>query len=81
MKPAGLDELIERQKINIKRMNECGCGDAGADAWIEIEERKLKGMKAVREIKSHGEPIKVFPEGRTVNGERRRSAVRNDQPE
>lgn len=76
-----LDELIERQKINIKRMNECGCGDAGANVWIEIEERKLKGMKAVREIKSHGEPIKVFPEGRTVNGERRRSAVRNDQLE
>lgn len=76
-----LDELIERQQINIKRMNECGCGDAGADAWIEIEERKLQGMKTAREIKSQGAPVLVFPEGRTVNSKRRRSAVRKDQPE
>jgi hypothetical protein len=76
-----LDVLIERQKINIKRMNESGYGDAGTDTWIAIEERKLKGMEAVREIKPHDEPIKAFPKGRAVNGPRRRSAVRNDQPE
>jgi hypothetical protein len=76
-----LDELIARQKINIKRMKECGCGDAGADVWIEIEERKLQGMKTVREIKSQGAPVQVFPEGRTVNSKRRRSAVRKDQSE
>jgi hypothetical protein len=76
-----LDELIERQEINIKRMNECGYDDAGSNAWLEVEERKLKGMKVMRGITSDSKSVKVFPDGRKVNGAHRRSAVRNDQYE
>ncbi|MDD2657586.1 MAG: hypothetical protein PHD04_02915 [Candidatus Pacebacteria bacterium] len=73
-----LDELIAMQGKNIDRMKQCGCGDAGADTWIEIEERKLKGMEAAREIYAPGTSIQIFPEGKVVNGKRRRSAVRED---
>lgn len=73
-----LDELIAMQGKNIDRMKKCGCDDAGADTWIEIEERKLKGMKAAREIPVSGSSIKIFPEGKVVNGKRRQSAVREN---
>lgn len=73
-----LDELIQYQEKNICRMKDCGCGEAGAEVWIEIENRKLSGMKAAREIKVHRAPVKVFPDGRRVNGKSKRSAVRED---
>ncbi len=73
-----LDELIQYQEKNIRRMKDCGCGEAGADVWIDTEERKLKGMKAARGIEVRGASLKVFPEGRRVTGKRKRSAVRED---
>jgi hypothetical protein len=73
-----LRQLIDRQENNIKRMKHCGCGDEGASKWLEIEERKLNGMKAALDIKVQGIPIRVFPKGHKVNETRRRSAVRDD---
>jgi hypothetical protein len=73
-----LDKLIRYQEKNILRMKDCGLGEAGAEVWIAIEDRKLSGMKAAREIKTDGAPVKVFPEGRRVNGKRKRSAFRED---
>lgn len=73
-----LRQLIERQENNIIRMKQCECGDAGASTWVEIEERKLNGMRAAFNIKIYEKSVRVFPHGHKVNEMRRRSAVRND---
>jgi hypothetical protein len=58
-------QIVAQERI-LAQLKEHGTGDFGSDVWIDDLEKKLANMKRALALKPQGQPVRVFPHGKSI---------------